>query len=166
MDEDAERMESPKSLLVPSSVLKKSLGGNMPVKKLCKGGCGRSIIVWNSAQTRCADCQNKRSKAKPPTPLKRSTKPIKKKGKATIVYERWRDVVAKPYLDKRFGHVCFAKECDAVEALEVDHIKTRGARHDLKMDVKNVRYLCHGHHRLVTDGAKLSFKKLRNGVFS
>jgi len=110
-------------------------------------------------------CQKIRSKAKPPKPLKRSIKPIKKKGKETLRYETWRDTIAKPYLDKRYGHICSAKDCEIEDGLEVDHIKTRGSRHDLKFDVKNVRYLCHIHHRIVTDGGKLKFKHLRNGVF-
>lgn len=130
----------------------------MPVQRLCKD-CGRSIIIWNSTQTRCPKCQKARSKAKPPKPLQRSTKPIKKIGKETLKYNAWRDKVAKPYLDKKYGHICSVKECYETEELHIDHIRTRGARHDLKFELSNVRYLCWNHHRQVTDGIKLSFKR-------
>lgn len=60
--------------------------------------------------------------------------------------------MAKPYLDKKYGHACSVKGCEITESLEVDHKKTRGSRHDLKFDVKNVQYLCFYHHRLKTDG--------------
>jgi len=79
-------------------------------------------------------------------------KPIPKIGKETLLYNTFRDTVAKPYLDKKYGHICSVKTCTQTEALEVDHIKTRGAHHELKFDVKNMRYLCHTHHREVTDG--------------
>lgn len=39
----------------------------MPIQKLCKGGCGRSILVWNTIQNKCDKCS--------------TTKPIPKKGK-------------------------------------------------------------------------------------
>ena len=123
----------------------------MPVQRMCKS-CGRSIIVWSTVQTRCPKCQKARSKAKPP-------KPIRKVGKETLKYNAWRDTIAKPYLDKHYGHICAVRDCPMTDGLEVDHIKTRGARHDLKYDVKNVRYLCHIHHREVTDGKKLKFKR-------
>jgi len=86
-------------------------------------------------------------------------KPISKRGKQTILYETFRDTVAKPYLDKKYGHVCSVKTCDVTDSLDVDHIKTRGGHSALKMDVKNLRYLCRPHHRQVTDGEVLKFKK-------
>lgn len=116
----------------------------MPTQRMCKS-CGRSVIVWNTAQTRCAKCQKARSKAKAP-------KPIKKVGKQTLTYNRWRDTVAKPYLNDKFGYRCAVRGCHVEEDLHVDHVRTRGSRHDLKMVVTNVRYLCFEHHRLITDG--------------
>ena len=120
----------------------------MPVQRLCKD-CGRSIIIWNSTQTRCPKCQKARSKAKPPKPLQRSTKPIKKKGKRTTEYERWRDEVAIPYLDMTYGRICAG--CKGVrcgnQQLDVDHILNRGSHPALRMNLDNVQYLgrypCH-----------------------
>jgi len=82
----------------------------------------------------------------------KARKPIRKRGKQTLLYESFRDNIAKPYLDKRYGHVCSVRGCSETENLDVDHIKTRGSRSDLKFDIKNVRYLCRYRHRLVTDG--------------
>lgn len=139
----------------------------MPVKRNCKD-CGEPMLAYSTVQNRCGNCMLKRQKPRTVTytrpavrkPLKRSTKPIKKKGKATLIYEKWRDTVAKPYLDKTFGINCSRcgapppvnEETGKVLRHEVDHIKTRGARHDLKMVLSNVRYLCWECHRLVTDG--------------
>lgn len=72
-------------------------------------------------------------------------KPITQHGKRAIAYETWRDEVAIPYLDSHFGHFC--AWCNATENLDVDHIKTRGSRADLKMDVNNVRFLCRSCHQ-------------------
>jgi len=108
----------------------------MPIKKLCTN-CGSTYHY----QTFC--------------PYKKR-KLIPKKGRETKLYETFRDKVAKPYLDKKFGHVCAVTWCGITEGLEVDHIKTRGSRPDLKFDVKNLRYLCGPHHREVTDGKPFS----------
>lgn len=75
-------------------------------------------------------------------------KAISQRGKQTLLYEAFRDTVAIPYLDKKYGHVCSYKGCTKTEGLDVDHIKTRGAHAELKFDVKNLRYLCRGHHQL------------------
>jgi len=127
-----------------------------PINRMCKS-CGRSIIIWNTAQTRCPACQKKRSKAKPP-------KPIKKIGKQTLDYNKWRDTVAKPYLTEKYSYICAVVGCYVDEHLHVDHISTRGAHHELKKTLSNVRYLCFDHHRQITDGAKLpmKFKELEN----
>lgn len=115
----------------------------MPIKRLCKY-CGKQMVAYNTLQNKCFDC------------TKKAYKPIAKKGRETKLYETFRDKVAKPYLDKKYGHVCSVKWCNVTENLEVDHIKTRGSRHDLKFDVKNMRYLCFTHHREVTDGKPFS----------
>ena len=82
-------------------------------------------------------------------PLKRSVKPIKKKGKRTIEYEKWRDEVARPYLIEKYGEICVA--CQGArcgnQQLDVEHKKNRGSHHELKMVLSNVqlmgRYPCH-----------------------
>jgi 5-methylcytosine-specific restriction endonuclease McrA len=76
-------------------------------------------------------------------------KPIKQIGKRTVAYNKWRNEIAKPFLDDNFGHVC--SNCQATEGLEVDHILTRGSRADLKMNLTNVQWLCGPCHRKKTD---------------
>lgn len=78
-------------------------------------------------------------------------KAINQKGKKTQAYESWRDQVAKPYLDKKYGRVC--AECGGSRCgnkqLDVDHINKRkmGGAQSLSMDLNNVQYLgrypCH-----------------------
>lgn len=58
----------------------------MPVNRMCKD-CGRSIIVWSTAQTRCPACQKKRSKAKP----RKAITKVGKQGKNTAAaVEKWK----------------------------------------------------------------------------
>ena len=116
----------------------------MSVEYLCKG-CNRAFRRYNTAQTRCGRCQLARSKQKPP-------KPIRQQGKHARLWQSFRDKVAKPYLDKRYGHVCSVKGCGATTSLDVDHIKNRGSAPHLRYDVKNMQYLCRDHHRRKTDG--------------
>ncbi len=104
----------------------------MPIEKLKKPLCSNCGSEYHY-QTFC--------------PYKKN-KAIKQRGKKTEIYETFRDKVAKPYLDKKYGHVCSFKGCTETENLDVDHIKTRGAHPELKMDVKNLRYLCRYHHSL------------------
>lgn len=82
-------------------------------------------------------------------------KPISQRGKEAKRWDLFRDKVAKPFLDNKFGHICNFEGCSETKNLDVDHIKTRGAHHELKYDVKNMQYLCRYHHSLKTDG-KLS----------
>lgn len=117
---------------------------SMAVQRMCKD-CGKSIIVWSTAQTRCPKCQLGRSKAKP-------RKPINKRGKHAKLWQGFRDTVAKPYLDKKYGHVCSVKGCMETENLDVDHIKGRGSNPQLRYDVKNMQYLCRSHHIKKTQG--------------
>jgi len=69
-------------------------------------------------------------------------KPIKQKGKRTIVIDEWVDKVARPYLDKNFGRVCAA--CAGTrcfnQQLDVDHIKNKGSHPELAMVLSNVQY--------------------------
>lgn len=110
----------------------------MAVKKLC-ANCGSQ---WHY-QTFC--------------PYK-TRKPIPQRGKHAKLWETFRDKVAKPYLDKKYGHICNEKACLVTDQLDVDHVKERGSNPGLRYDVKNVQYLCRPHHREKTDGKKLSYK--------
>ena len=83
---------------------------------------------------------------------KRGRKPISKIGKEAKKYRSFHRDVAVPYLDKVYGHICSVSNCNVTYGLEIDHIKTRGARHDLKYDLSNLRYLCRKHHQMQTIG--------------
>lgn len=78
----------------------------------------------------------------------RKRKPISHRGKQALIYEAFRDKVAIPYLDERYGHVCSFKGCNKTEGLDVDHIRPRGSNPHLKLEVTNLRYLCREHHSL------------------
>lgn len=58
---------------------------------------------------------------------------------------KWRDEVAIPYLDEKFGHVCSAEGCYS-SVVDVAHILGRGSHPHLKMELSNVKYLCRKHH--------------------
>jgi predicted restriction endonuclease len=73
-------------------------------------------------------------------------KPIAARGKHAKLWEVFRDKVAIPYLDKKYGHVCSVAGCSETKNLDVDHIKNRGSNPDLRYDVKNCQYLCRAHH--------------------
>lgn len=74
-------------------------------------------------------------------------KPIRKKGKRTLKYKKWRDAVARPHLDSK-GRFC--QLCYTTENLDVDHIKKRGSHPDLIMSLSNVRYICRQCHIKIT----------------
>lgn len=86
-------------------------------------------------------------------------KPISQRGKQARLWETFRDKVAIPYLDKKYGHVCSIKGCTETKNLDVDHIKKRGSHPHLKFDVKNLRYLCRPHHIQETDRLHWSDKE-------
>lgn len=94
--------------------------------------------------------------------LWKKRKPISQRGKHAKMWVTFRDTIAKPYLDKKYGHVCAVKGCHKTEGLEVDHKKTRGAASHLRYDVKNIQYLCWEHHRQKHDG-KLN-REVDNGT--
>lgn len=79
-----------------------------------------------------------------PTKSIKARKYIKRRGKRTIEYDKWRDNVAIPYLDETFGRKCV--DCDATEDLQVDHLLGRGSHPHLKMKLFNLQYLCPQHH--------------------
>src|ERR1043165_689942 len=113
------------------------------IERLCKS-CHKNMKAYSTIQNKCPDC------------LKKTYKPIPKRGKATKVYEVWRDKIAIPYLTNRFGYVCSMQGCMVSSNLDVDHIQKRGSHPGLKMDVHNVRFLCRQHHRKITDQIKWS----------
>lgn len=82
-------------------------------------------------------------KAKTVPKAKKRPSPIGKKG---LAYIEWRDTVAKPYLDKKFGHRCYRKWCRATGDLDVGHILGRGSNPKLRMELTNVRWVCRKHH--------------------
>lgn len=107
-------------------------------KRTCKL-CSASFTAYSTLQNKCRQCTY------------RTAKPIKKQGKEYAKYERWKKKVAIPYLDTYYGRKC--DHCKkASDSLDVAHKLTRGARHDLKYSVTNVRYLCRECHRKETDG--------------
>lgn len=71
---------------------------------------------------------------------------MRRLGRRGREYIEWRDSVAIPYLDKKFGHVCSVEDCYS-SVVDVAHIKGRGAHPKLKMELTNVRYLCRPHHQ-------------------
>jgi hypothetical protein len=138
----------------------------------CKA-CGAPFIRYNTIQALCRDCSLARQKklqakarigrslgdliemqgkAQEGTPLRTISirKPIKQQGKEAAKWKTFRDKVAIPYLDNKFGHVCSKEGCTETENLDVDHIKTRGAHPELRYVVTNMRYLCRPHHIEVT----------------
>jgi len=76
---------------------------------------------------------------KPRKPIARLKRP-RQQGKE---YERWkkfRDEVAKPYLDEKFGHFC--RCCGVGGSLDVDHINAVGSHPQLKYQLSNTQWLC------------------------
>ena len=81
-----------------------------------------------------------------------------KHGKQARMWVTFRDKVARPYLDNKFGHICSVEGCNEMRNLDVDHIKNRGSHPELRYNVNNMQYLCRAHHREKTDG-KLNIKE-------
>ncbi len=73
-------------------------------------------------------------------------KRITQKGKKALAYDEWRDAVAIPYLDDKYGHVCAS--CGKGGRLDVDHIQKRrmGGAPSRTMNISNVQYLCRECH--------------------
>lgn len=80
--------------------------------------------------------------------------PLKQLGKQGEYYRVWRNQIARPYLDKRFGRDCSLcktpppvnEETGEVGYHDVDHINKRGSHPQDKYKVKNIRYLCSNCH--------------------
>lgn len=86
---------------------------------------------------------------KPPKRPPKLPRYIKRKGRKTLKYERWRDKVAIPYLDETFGHYCV--DCGVGGKLDVDHQLGRGSHPELRMELSNVVYRCRDCHTKKTD---------------
>jgi len=108
----------------------------MKIKK-CKI-CKEPFRQYSSLQNKCYRCTIEK------------TKPITKQGKRSLEYEEWKKKVAIPYLNKTQGKFCSEcmREPDNNYRLEVDHIKKRSTHPELRMDLKNIRYLCVGVYSL------------------
>lgn len=112
-------------------------------------GCGETFMRYSTIGRLCGNClRAKKAKTppKPRTPLKRSRRPIKQQGKHANQWRLFRDKIAIPYLDAKYGHVCSVVGCAETENLDVDHIFGRGAHPELRYVVTNLRYLCRPHH--------------------
>lgn len=79
-------------------------------------------------------------------------KPISQRGKHAKIWQTFRNSIAAPYLDKKYGHVCSVRGCTETENLDMDHIKNRGSHPHLRYDVKNMQWLCRPHHQIKTEG--------------
>lgn len=122
------------------------------MERTCKvKGCSNTFFAYNTIQNKCREHAIA------------AAKPITQRGKRTIQYEKWRDLVARPHLIRVYGNIC--QECKrparkrhddmgnlVEETLDVAHIKGRGSSPSTKMEITNVRLLCRSCHRLETDG--------------
>lgn len=107
-------------------------------------------MTTDKAKVLCKNCGSTRH-YQTFCPFKKRQK-ISQFGKHAKAWAAFRDKVAKPYLDMKFGHVCAVAWCTETKNLDVDHIKGRGSHPRLRYDVNNLQYLCRNHHRLKTDG--------------
>lgn len=125
-------------------------------------GCGTIFKRYSTIGRLCGMCSRakaSRKPQKPRTPLKRSQKPIRQQGKEAQKWRTFRDKVAIPYLDAKYGHVCSVVGCNETQNLDVDHIFPRGSHPELRYVVTNLRYLCRPHHIKVTGVPQWSKKE-------
>lgn len=113
----------------------------MAVQRMCKD-CGRSIIVWSTAQTRCPKCQKARSKAKPPRPLKRPSKPIAKVGKQgkkiAAAVAKWKKTQTPNHEGYFICYMCRKW----IPYLMGEHVKSKARHPELRTDQKNLKPTC------------------------
>lgn len=99
----------------------------MAVKIPQCGSCGRS----GHYKTFCTYT------AKPP--IKVNKRP-RQAGKEHERWKQFREEIAIPYLDDKFGHIC---RCCGIDGdLDIDHIHNKGSRPELKYQLSNLQYLC------------------------
>lgn len=118
--------------------------------------CGDVFKRYSTIQTRCNSCYRLKTLNQPPKPRKpiaRSQKPIKQRGKAAKAWDLFRDKVARPYLDNKYGIQCAdcgvyppKKEDGTYYRHDVDHVQGRGSHHELAFDVTNMVYRCRNCH--------------------
>ena len=118
--------------------------------------CETVFKRYSTIQTRCRECTAIKLQGKAPkprTPLKRSQKPIKQRGKAAKQWDIFRDKVARPYLDTKYGMQCTdcgvyppKKEYGTYYRHDVDHVVGKGSHPELKFDVTNLAYRCRNCH--------------------
>lgn len=111
--------------------------------------CGTIFKRYSTIGRLCGTCSRAKASikpSKPRTPLTRSQNPIKQQGKHAKQWKLFREKVAIPYLDAKYGHVCSVVGCTETESLDVDHIFPRGSHPELRYVVTNLRYLCRPHH--------------------
>lgn len=123
------------------------------IEKLCKN-CHKRFKVYNTIQNLCYDCELEKRKKKTLSNPSEKRKTQSRTSKNEL-YEKWRDLVARPYLDKRYGRHC--KKCGKMPPKnmttgeygyhDVDHIIKRSVAPGRVRDVKNVQYLCRDCHR-------------------
>lgn len=106
----------------------------MPVQRMCKD-CSRSIIVWNTTQTRCIKCQQSRSKAKPKKPIKY----LGKQGRRTVkAVAQWKKT-QKP--NDQGYHVCYL--CGKwITYLEAEHKLSKARHPDQRTNLDNLAPTC------------------------
>lgn len=114
--------------------------------------CDTVFKRYSTIQTRCGTCYRVwvlKKTSKPRTPLKRSQKPIKQRGKVAIKDAGFRDKIVRPYLIKHFGIAC--AECGVLPPLldsgdfslhAVDHIQGKGPHPELRFVITNFQFLC------------------------
>ena len=129
----------------------------MSVFFMCRD-CGKEFARYNSIQTRCLNCSIKRQEARRAGKPLKIRKPIRQLGKEAEKWRIFRDKVAIPYLDKKYGHICSVAGCTETQNLDVDHKKPRGSHPELRYVVTNLRYLCRPHHVQVTGVPRWSKK--------
>jgi hypothetical protein len=66
---------------------------------------------------------------------------LKKKGKQTNEYQRWKKEVAIPYLESHYPHCC-ARGCGETRLLDLGHIRARSTHPQLVMELTNVEWQC------------------------
>jgi len=89
------------------------------------------------------------------TPLKQSTKRIKKQSTKELEYQEWKEGVARSYVIARDGNKCRCcwRPAHLGEKLDLNHIDSKGSAPSKKRDLENLELLCRWPcHRNYTDG--------------
>lgn len=104
------------------------------VLRMCKD-CGRSIVIFNTAQTRCPKCQQARSKAKPPKPIAK----IGKQGKKTAAaVAKWKKTQTPNHEGYYECYICHKW----IPYLEAEHKLSKARHPDKRTDPTNLAPVC------------------------